>query len=263
MNLMDWLLILSGIVLLALKCGRFVPEYTGIVILNRFTGKMRSRGSGLRWLLPWEKIVRITSLEKKTHSFEATFEAKDESPITLRTNIDEVAHDLHLVDYLSFNDEDRIKSIIERLKSILTIEIRKKKNRDEVMDNLGLIAKTAKETFENALSESGRPLQEYYGVNLKALVIADKDLPKALQDAQVEREAMEKKNETRALEMKTLKKLASEFVKEAERRGEKMSFENALTAVQLQFGDNVKKEIRLYGIEKGTLMGIKEVFDDR
>ena len=256
---------LTVVAIIALMIGVFcyclmtVPAYTGVVIINKLTGSLRSCGAGLRLLFPWETIADSgISLKKNSHAFDADFETKDESTISLRISFDEMANEHHLVEFQAFALKDRINGITERIKSILSIEIRKLKNRDAVIDTLKNLAEEAKKNFEEMLSEKSRPLEEYYGTNLKVLTIADVALPQALKDAQVEKEAIVKRNETRQLEMTKMKQMARALVKES---GDSMPLQTALEVIQVQF-EKIEKKIQIFGVEKGTQQALTDILKE-
>ena len=243
-----------------------IPAYTGVLVINTLTGSLRSCGPGLQLIWPWEQIVANseTELKKQSHNFENDFETKDKSTLSLKISFDFSPLESHLEEYQRFNSADRLAGITERLKSILAIIIHEYEDRGSVMEKQDVISKEAKNRFEKALSEDGRPLQEYYGVNLKALVIADVGLPQLLKDAQTQREATVKQNETRELEMKKLKEMARALVNESKKAGagKEMPFEKAMEIIQLQFGKNVEKKIHLYGLDRGTQLALVEIIKE-
>src|SRR3989344_4628703 len=232
-----------------------VPAYASVLVMNIFNSRVRACGSGLRLILPWEKKVENSEakMEISSHSFTNDFETQDEVVVSLKIVFDVMPDERHLLEFRRFDFATRLSGITERITSILTIEIRKLKDRDAVMDSYKALAEEVKKRFEEAFSEDGKRLEEYYGVNLKKLVISSTDLPPALKEAATAKEVMEKTNQTRGLEMAKLKLMAAALVKESEKQGSSMPFEKAMEIVQLQFGKgNVQKNIHVMGLDRGT-----------
>lgn len=231
-----------------------VPAYTSVLVLNRFTDKVRACQSGWRLIWPWEKMVEKseTKMEISSRSFENDFETSDEVVVSLKIAFDVIPDKRHLLEFRRFEGLTRLNGITEKIKAILSAEIRKFQGRDAVMDNLEGLAQRIKERFETAESEDRKLLEEYYGVNLKKLIISDVDLPAALKEAATAKEVMEKTNQTRQMEMAKLKQMAAALVKESEKRGSPMPLEKAMEIVQLQFGKNVQKNVHILGLDRGT-----------
>ncbi|MEK9170529.1 MAG: SPFH domain-containing protein [Patescibacteria group bacterium] len=239
-----------------------VEAYTGVIIVNRISGAMRSTGPGWSRIWPWEKAVEGSeiSLKKSNHVFESDFETQDEATISLKVSFDYMPLETNLVEFQRFGFDDRLSGIKERIRSILSIEVRKLKDRDAVMDQLKALGESAKKIFEASISESGKPIEQYYGTNLSALMISDAALPQIVKDATAKKEAQEKENEMRKMDMDNIKKMAKELVAAS---GGSLPFEEALRRIQIQFG-KVKDENKTYGLNKGTqeiiVAALKEVF---
>lgn len=244
-------------------CLMIVPPYTSVLVTNVFGGSVRPCGSGLQKILPWEEVVAGSevSMEISNYSFTSDFETKDEVPVSLKTAFDLLPDERYLVEYRRFNAATRITGITERIRAILTQEIRKLKDRDEVMDDFQKLTAEVKRRFEETVSdEDGKPLEQYYGIDLKKLMISDGDLPAALKEATARKEVMAKDNETRQMEMTKFKQMAAAVIAESVKRGSPMSFEKAMEFIQLQFGKgNVQKNITLFGLDSGTQEAVKEV----
>ena len=201
-------------------------------------------------------------MEISSHSFTNDFETQDEVVVSLKIVFDVMPDERHLLEFRRFDFATRLSGITERITSILTIEIRKLKDRDAVMDSYKALAEEVKKRFEEAFSEDGKRLEEYYGVNLKKLVISSTDLPPALKEAATAKEVMEKTNQTRGLEMTKLKQMARSLVLEAKKHGSELPYAIAMEIVQLQFGKgNVTKNIHNLGLDRGTLDVVKSVME--
>ena len=223
------LLILFGC-LFVRYCVIIISAYTGVVMINPLirdkTKNLRSCGPGLRIKWPWEEIVEDgqISLKKSPIFFEGDFETKDKSTIPLKIAFDVIPHEDYLTEYMKFNFTTICAAIQERLRSILSVLIHDRPDRETIMGSIKELAAAAEQTFHALQSEDGHHLEEYYGTNLKALMIADVALPKELKDAQTRREVVLKENEIRKLEMENLKKMAGTLVQESEKKGHKKPF---------------------------------------
>lgn len=264
------LLILAFLGCVAMACATKVSSYTGVVV-GLFGKPWRSKGSGLLMRIPFvETIERVVSLKTRAIQFASEFEPQNEEAVPLKMVIEYHPEKEHLVKFASF-DESKIEEMLkDRVKSILSIIVRTCKGRDDVMDSIKTIAEIAKEEFELSFAEDGKTkLQEYYGVNVTAIYIADPELPEALKQAAVEREVMQKTILTRELERANLRemqkldqdnirRMARELVDEAKKRGSNLSFEVAMELILINLG-KVKKENKQYGLSVDTLNAVKDV----
>ncbi len=250
-------------------CIFFVDNNTACLLIDWF-GHTRPIGQGMKWVWPWESVVEgsATAVVAVPESFTDDFETKDEATIALKFSFVRKTSVAHLKRYIEIDSAKRRDGIIERVRAIANIIIRKHADRDAVMDDYKQIAADIEHEFEQQESEDKTSLEAYYGENIEQLGIAGAELPAILKEAQTKLEAQVKENETKKLEMDNLKKLASALVAESEKRDSKMSFEKAMEIVQLQLGKgNVKKDITIFGIDRGTqdILSaiIKEVIDGR
>ena len=263
-------LILAFLVCLVLACSVKVPAYTGVIV-GLFGKPWRSQGSGLLIRIPFvETIEKVVSLKTRAIHFEGDFEPENEEAVPLKMVIEYHPEQSYLVKFASF-DEGKIEEMLkDRVKSILSVIVRACKERDDVMDSIKTIAEMAKENFELSFAEDGKTkLQEYYGVNVAAIYIADPELPEALKQAAVDREVMQKTILTRELERANLRemqkldqglirRMARELVDEAKKRGSNLSFEVAMDLVLINLG-KIKKENKQYGLSVDTLNAVKDV----
>jgi len=253
------LLILAFLVCVALACSTKIPAYTGVVV-GLFGKPWRSEGPGLLFRIPFvETIEKVVSMKTRAIHFDGEFEPQNEEAVPLKLVVEYHPEGKGLVNFASF-DESKIEAMLkDRIKSILSVIVRICEKRDEVMDSVRTIAEMVKEGFESSFAEDGKTkLQEYYGVNVAAIYIADPELPEALKKAAVEREVMEKTNLTRKLEQDNIKRMARELVDEAGKRGSKLSFEAAMELVLINLG-KIKKENKQYGLSVDTLNVLKDV----
>jgi len=170
--------------------------------------------------------------------------------MSLKIAFDTIPDPDNLRSYVAFDEKTRIVGITERLKSILGIMIHEMEDRKEVMAKLKEIGPNTKDIFEKTTSEDGKKLEYYYGIDLKALMIADVELPKELKEATARQEAVKKENDTKQMQIDKIKELARGLVVESKN---KLPFEVALEFIQMEFGKgNVKKEIHKYDLGRGT-----------
>lgn len=231
-----------------------VRPYTGDII-SRFGKPIRSVGPGLRWIWWWEEAEEEIPLEKISVPFEGEFETKGKDPVDLKIIYEYMPCPSRLIQYRSFGkDPNQLKTLLtERLRSLITIITRTKKNRKEVLDAVKTIGPAVKADFESGQAENGDLLQEYYAINLLAVTITDPVLPPELKKAIIDREAVVEQNKRRGKELAKDKQMAAALVKEAERHNQHLDFEKALGFVHLKFNPNVKKDIKELGLDKNTL----------
>lgn len=266
------LLILACLVCLVLAASVKIPAYTGVIV--GFFGKpWRSEGSGLLFRFPFaETIEKVVSLKTRAIRFKGDFEPQSEEAVSLEMVIEyhPETKEKQLINFASF-DESKIEEMLkDRVKSILSVIVRTLKGRDDVMDSIKTIAEMTKEEFESSFAEDGKTkLQEYYGVNVTAIYIADPELPEVLKQAAIKREATEKEILTRQLEQANIRemqkleqdnfrRMARELVDEAKKRGSNLSFEAALELTLINFG-KIKKENKQYGLSVDTLNVVKDL----
>lgn len=235
-----------------------IPPYTGAII--SFLGKpIRSVGPGAHLLFrPLESVAQVVLLQRRKISIKMNAETKDEEVVSLDISIEHQPETERLIRFLGFVPDQIESALVARIKSICSIEIRKLKDRDAVYDNLNQISKAIQGGFRTEKVVNGFTLEEHYGIHLISVMIDDPALPQKLVDAEVDREVQEKNNEKFGLEMKELKKQARLMVKEAERRGEKLSVEAAYKFLQVQRGI-IKEDYRHYGISKDTLKTLESL----
>ncbi len=253
-----------------------IPAFTGYLIRNVCTKKLRSVGPGLHFMIPkLEELVEPgISLRTNEHIFEAVFQTQGETAVKLTIKIEEAADPDGLPEYSSFEDGKRISGIKERIKEILDEWIRPTKDRDAVVDALEDIAGVTKIDFEKA-QDDGKSLPKHFGTRLLSLGLFPAELPPAVVAAKAEEEAQAMKNKTKKMEADALRvieeeaqaskdrtqkmqadnfrKMSNEIMESAKEHGQDLSYEKAYRMVQLEFGKgNLKEEINTYGIDQGS-----------
>jgi len=259
---MEAILIIFLLVCLVRYCLIYIPPYTGVVIMNRFKGSMRSVGSGWHILFPWEVVDEVDGLmgvaiRSSSINFSLTVVADDETATKLELTTYIKPLESHLVNFRAFDDDTRTEGIKSKLSSIIFIQTRKMKDREAIMNSIDEIAKNAKLKFEESKTEDSKfSLEQYFGVNLEKLMIKDHGLPDKLVDAAVAEEVTVKENSRRQKEMDKLRELARQMVEDS--RG-KMPFQTAFEHVQMLFGKNVNKNIQIYGLDRGVLKTLEDI----
>src|SRR3989344_9259384 len=178
---------------------RIIPPYTAAIVV-RMGNPKRSIGPGTHcvfWPLEW--IGEAHPLKERIIDDKMLTETADEEVVPLDFSIEYSPLLSALVTFLGFNQEQIESAIKQRVKSLLSIAVRKRKDRDEVYDNLKVIAQEVQDEFQRSFSAQ-------YGIRLRFL-IDDPELPAKLAEAEVEREIQEKTNEKRKLDLASLKKL--------------------------------------------------------
>ena len=232
-----------------------------------FLGKpWRSVGSGLILVfrpfgIPVERIAKTISLKKMMVSKENSTinaETADEESIKLDYAVWYRVTVAGLIKALSFGEE-LTQAINERIRSLISTDIRthivkvhgsKKTLRDIVHDTKDEIACRIQKAFKDRYACE-------FGVEL-VFAIDDPETPADLVNAKLKVEVQEKENQRRALEMRKLKTMANQLVAAAEKRGQKLNFEQAMEAIQIQLGI-VKKTNATFGLNPGTMEVIKDI----
>lgn len=186
-----------------------VPEVTGLVTLNLLTGRMNAYGAGLHFVLPWEQVKvgnYINLRVVKTDIMTETFPSKDGPVIILKWFLQYASSVELLTAYIAVSEEVINDGLNEVASSFLTMKIRDMAAED-VRD------KEKKKALENDLFEHFRqtvtipvlqpdgsskdsPLEDYYGISIKLVTIADADFEADYQKARSTDQIMKKYKET-------------------------------------------------------------------
>jgi regulator of protease activity HflC (stomatin/prohibitin superfamily) len=186
-----------------------VPEVTGLVTLNLATGEMNAYGSGLHFILPWEQVKDgnyINLRVVKTDIVTETFPSKDGPVMIIKWFLQYASSVELLTAYIAVSEEVINDGLNEVASSFLTMKIRDMEAED-VRD------KEKKKALENDLFEHFRqtvtipvtqpdgsskdvPLEEYYGISIKLVTIADADFEADYQKARSTDQVMRKYKET-------------------------------------------------------------------
>lgn len=186
-----------------------VPEVTGLVTLNLLTGRMNAYGAGLHFILPWEQVKEgnyINLRVVKTDIMTETFPSKDGPVMIVKWFLQYASSVELLTAYIAVSEEVINDGLNEVASSFLTMKIRDM-NAEDVRD------KEEKKALENDLFEHFRqtvtipviqpdgtskdiPLEEYYGISIKLVTIADADFEPDYQKARSTDQVMRKFRET-------------------------------------------------------------------
>ena len=218
----------------AAACIRQIPEYTGAIVV-RFGKPVRSRGPGLSFVFwPFEWIGETATLKEQNIDDWMSVETggggrpkKKEEIVKLDFSIEYHPVARKLVQFLSFTQDQLQGAIKQRVKSLLSIEGHKRKDREELVSRLPDVQKAVQDAFNGSHGDQ-------YAVKIRFL-IDDPEPPKELAEAMIRTEVQEKENERRELEEKKMLELAEKLVKKAEKHGEKLSIDAAMKRVQVQF----------------------------
>lgn len=239
--------------------GYSVPSYTG-VILGFFGSPWKSIGPGgpyfrIPGVITFERVV---PLEKVAVGFKVVLEDQAEEAIPMDIYYEYMPDPNNLINYCSFSKLQIENAVKERIRNILSIETRKYKKRDDVLDNIHELSRVAKEKFECACAGNGTPIEIYYGIKVTTIAVADPELPEELKQAAIQREVMEKTNETRGVEMEKIKQIAKSLIKAARKHDQDLRYETALELVLINLG-KIKQENKLWGLNEETLAAIREL----
>lgn len=239
------------------------PYFTATLIPNWFGG-VRVVGPGTRPVFrPFESVGETASLKEKNIDDKMDAETSGEKVVTLDYSIEYWVVLHQAATFLRFTKEHIENAIKQRIKSLLSVEVRKLETRDEVLDQLPMIAGNVERQF-NALFAT------QYGVGLR-FVIDDPELPAKLAAEAEAIEAMEKTTERLALEMKAtnerrgkemvkLKSMAAAMVKTAAKQDppQIMDLQTAMKIIQTQLGI-IKESNSTNGLNRDTLSTLEKV----
>lgn len=229
---------------------RVIPPYMAAIVA-RMGKPVRSIGAGTHFVLwPLEWLEAVTSLKTKVIDEKMVAETDSEEVVPLDFSIEYAPLAHLLIQFLSYSQEEVVNAIKQRVASLVSVAVRKRKDRDETLNQISAIAKEVQDEFSGQFSN-------LYGVRVRFL-IDDPELPPKLVEKEVEREMQEKENERRKLDVMNLKRVAAILVKEAEKRGEKLSFDAALKRVQVQLGI-VKEQHQFYGVDGQSLGVVRDI----
>src|SRR3989338_9288820 len=131
---------------------RIVPPYTAAIVV-RMGNPIRSIGPGIHLVLwPLEWIGEPISLKEKVIDDKMSAETKDEEVVPLDFSIEYAPCLSAVVTFLRFSSEQIESAIKQRVKSLLSIAVRKRKDRDEVYDHLKEISEEVQVSFRHDFS---------------------------------------------------------------------------------------------------------------
>ncbi len=181
-----------------------VPEVTGLILLNQFTGELRPVGSGLRLKLPWEtyREENFFSLKLVTKKFSETYAAGDGPMMEVKASYQYNPDERRLDKYIAVDETTIEQGFTDVFSGILSEIIGAKeaesvrkdlqKIQEEVIKKLDASALTTATSFKEKL-------ENQYGVNWRLFAIADIDFAKDYQEARSGKARMEKIGETIAV----------------------------------------------------------------
>lgn len=253
---MNWMLVVGSLALLIWLVREYFlirVETNTLMHMADWQGAVRVLSQGLNIIWPWESPVinGVVSLVVTHDSFTGDFETQDESTVSLKFLFNCRPSAAHSRRYIEFDPVKRREGIIGHLTAMASIRVRSCKDRDMVLNTLKEIAKDVESEFRAATSGSHSLLEEYFGVIVEQVAISDPGLPEILKTAQTEREAQEKKNETRKSEMESNKTMMSDLVKESIDLKSPISSKEAMDVVLLTQG-KTKKDIKVIDLGPGA-----------
>ena len=186
-----------------------VPEVTGLVTVNLLTGDMNAYGTGLGFRFPWEQVKDgnyINLRTTKTDDKQETFPCKDGPVVIVKWSSQYRSSVEQLPAYISVDEEIINKGLNEVASSFLTLKIRDMKSEEirEQAKKAELETDLFKHFRESATVPVGQlggssinvPLEEFYGISIKLVTIADVDFEKSYQQARSTDQIMKKYKQT-------------------------------------------------------------------
>lgn len=164
-----------------------VPEITGLVVINIFTGLLKAFGPGWHFKYPWEKVKEenFFSLDPRTEKIEETYAAIDDI-LSFKGLYQYVPDPRNLDKFIVYRDENAIKHGLKtEISGIISDAIGSKKSEDARKQ----IKDIEKEVINHidTVCVGGvaikHKLEGDYGINFKLFSIADIDFSKEYQAA--------------------------------------------------------------------------------
>lgn len=214
-----------------------VPEVTGLVTINLFTGKMYAYPTGLSFRFPWEQVKEgnyINLRTMRTDDVEETFPCLDGPMVKVTWSLQYRATVEKLSRYIAVDEDTINKGLNELASSFLAIKIRDT-NADEIRkDKKGLEEsvigglKRHKVSTPEGVEEE---LEDFYGIVIVFVAIADVDYEEAYQKVKTaERIGV------------GLKKVAREVV-QGQEHDKSISDRDAMDTAMMLGGQGVEKKI--------------------
>lgn len=237
----------GGIVLAAIKSFLvIVPEYTGLVTMNLFGGRLRAYGTGWHLKYPWEQAPNQADQEEADpelmphgnyinlrlvlkREFLETYLALNNVPVIVKWSLQFRPTIKGLPLYIGVDDATIEQGFKDIISSIVTTAIGKI-NAEDVKSNIKNIEKELFDALN--LEEGGKPkpgephpLEVEYGIDITRFVLADADTDERYKNALMTVAVAEKMNDA-------VKKF-----------GRGIDPQRALNAVLLKESSNTKKTV--------------------
>lgn len=192
----------AWLVLMAFSTPSFmvsVPEVTGLVAVNHFTGRMVIYGTGLFFRFPWEqvRIGNYINLRLVTKGAEEDYPSKT-SKMHAKWSFQYEPMLDYLDRYIAADATTIIKGLQDVGSSILSREIRRR-SADDCKDQQEKIEASLVQEYEDeAVKKLELHPRELYGVDIKRVSLSDLDFTAAVQAAKDAEEAMKRIQATAA-----------------------------------------------------------------
>jgi len=239
-----WLLSISAwLLIIGISFSKFViyvPEVTGWVTHNKFSGKVIGYGSGYHIKYPWEKIADSISLKVVTNQFTKYYDAEDGPEMKFSCTYSYKPSENRLEQFIKV-DKSTIESAI--LGGISTIASRFVSQK-EAIEARGAVEEAGKEILTNfedktkvQTTEGDKGIEKAFGINVVMIRIDDIEYPESFRKA------------------RAASAQAKEMVDAAKtyKLDETVTGKDALNFILVQEGKADKKIIDLEGIDTTTL----------
>lgn len=159
-----------------------VPEITGLLTINLFTGELRPYGTGLHFRYPWEqvKIGNYINLRLITQNRpDETYPSKDGPMMIVKWSFQYQANIYLLPKFIAVDETTINKGLGDVGSSFLSSQI-KMRDALDCKKEQETIEESLKEKFEEALLKGETP-EELYGIDLVVVSLADLDYEEKFQ----------------------------------------------------------------------------------
>ncbi len=246
-------------------CWAKISSFKGGVIA--FLGKTwRDRGEGPIWIfrpffIPFEAVVRDGLLDRGSLAFEMDAETsgEDSVPYAGRLNYSKRAGSQR--NFHKMTEKERESGLKDWIKHFMSIEVRKFTKRKDATSATALqnLGSAVRDGLKGAWI-GGMKLEDYFGITIDEVIIADPGQPQALKDAETRRETAEQDAKAKNVIHKNFMKRARDYQKESVKNGGQLvSFEKAAEMVQTNDGI-VTRTIKQVDIGKNVKEVLKDIF---
>lgn len=228
-------------------CFLRVQEYQGVVIaILGIPWRSKGAGPGFIWRpfgIPLERVVREVKIERIPLSFLASLNAKNRDTVPGEIGMHYEIDFSCLLNYFKMDPKKREEAIKKKVIEMANVATYKRKDRDKVFKDFEKIGKEVTAAFRKE-SEDGMSLEEYFGIKLVSIFLSDIEPPKAVVEAEQQKEIEEERRAAARIKADSIKERAEDRMK----LDPKLSLQKAIEQIHIEDGI-VTKKINEIGVD--------------